>query len=46
MNVGIGVFGTVQLDNPIDSREIQTTSNNIGSEKDSVLGLRELRRDI
>jgi len=33
MDVGIGVLGTVELNDPVDGREVETSSGDVGGEE-------------
>ena len=42
MDVGIGILWTVDLDDPVNSREVNTTGRDVGTEEHGVLFLDEL----
>jgi len=46
MNVCVGIFRSVQLNDPVNSREIQTSCSDICCEHTRMLGVRELFGDV
>jgi hypothetical protein len=42
VDVGSDVFGAIELENPVNFREIDTSGGNVCSEKDSLLTFKEL----
>ncbi len=46
VDVGVDVFGHVELDDPVDGGEVETTCGNVGGKEHGMLRLGELRKDL
>ncbi|GJC78321.1 hypothetical protein ColLi_01159 [Colletotrichum liriopes] len=46
VDVGVGVFGAVDLDDPVDGGEVDTARDNVGGEQTRVVGVGESLRDL